>query len=154
MAAPERTLESTSPEATAAAGEELARGLRAGDVVALTGELGAGKTCFVQGVVRGLGATARATSPTFVLVNEYRGRLPVHHVDAYRTGSLTELLNLGLDELLDGDGVTLVEWADKLLPLLPARTIFVEIHGVGDEPRHITVRRPPDTSVARCVRGA
>jgi tRNA threonylcarbamoyladenosine biosynthesis protein TsaE len=138
----ERTLVSASPEATAAAGEELARALGAGDVVALTGELGAGKTCFVQGMVRGLGGTAHTTSPTFVLVNEYRGRLPVHHVDAYRTESLTELLDLGLEELLDGAGVTLIEWADKLIPLLPARTIFVEIHGVGDEPRAITIRRP------------
>ncbi|HEY3067020.1 MAG TPA: tRNA (adenosine(37)-N6)-threonylcarbamoyltransferase complex ATPase subunit type 1 TsaE [Methylomirabilota bacterium] len=142
MTAPERTFETRSAEATAAAGADLARELRAGDVVALTGELGAGKTCFVQGVVRGLGAAVRATSPTFVLVNEYHGRLPVHHVDAYRTASLTELLDLGLDELLDGEGVTLVEWADKLLPLLPPRTIFVEIHGVGDEPRAITIRRP------------
>ena len=142
MAGAERTLVSTSPGATGAAGEALARELGAGDVVALSGELGAGKTCFVQGIVRGLGATAHATSPTFVLVNEYRGRLPVHHVDAYRTTSLTELLELGLEELLDGAGVTLVEWADKLLPLLPARTIFVEIAGVGDEPRTITIRRP------------
>jgi tRNA threonylcarbamoyladenosine biosynthesis protein TsaE len=138
----ERTVVSTSPEVTAGAGEELARVLGPGDVVALTGELGAGKTCFVQGVVRGLGGTVAATSPTFVLVNEYRGRLPVHHVDAYRTTSLTELLDLGLEELLDGAGVTLIEWADKLMPLLPARTIFVEIHGVGDEPRTITIRRP------------
>ena len=98
-----------SPEETAAAGERLAAVLGPGDVVALTGELGAGKTCFVQGLVRGLGATTAATSPTFVLVNEYRGRLPVHHVDVYRTQSLSELLDFGLEELLDSDGVTLIE---------------------------------------------
>jgi len=131
-----------SPEATAAAGERLAGRLGAGDVVALTGELGAGKTCFVQGLVRGLGATAAATSPTFVLVNEYRGRLPVHHVDVYRTQSLTELLDLGLEELLAGAGVTLVEWADRCEPLLPARAIRVHIEGVGDEPRRITITEP------------
>jgi tRNA threonylcarbamoyladenosine biosynthesis protein TsaE len=138
--ATETSIVSTRPEDTAAAGEALGRGLRAGDVVALTGELGAGKTCFIQGVVRGLGAGARATSPTFVLINEYRGRLPIRHVDAYRTSTLAELMELGLPELFDEDVVTLVEWADKLEPLLPARTIHVDIQGVGDEPRRITRR--------------
>src|SRR5438034_6219622 len=78
-------LRTTSAEQTEAAGERLAAMLRPGDVVALVGELGAGKTCFIQGLVRGLGATTRATSPTFVLINQYRGRLPIYHVDAYRT---------------------------------------------------------------------
>lgn len=137
-------LVAASAEETAAAGERLGRTLGAGDVVALTGELGTGKTCFIQGVARGLGVETPATSPTFVLINEYRGRLPVHHVDAYRTGSLTELMDLGLPELFDGESVTLVEWADKLLPLLPERTIHVLIAGVGDEPRAITIRRPGD----------
>jgi tRNA threonylcarbamoyladenosine biosynthesis protein TsaE len=136
------TIVSLSAEETARAGEALGRSLGPADVVALTGELGAGKTCFVQGVVRGLGVSTLATSPTFVLVNEYRGRVPVHHVDAYRTESLTELMDLGLLELFDGDGVTLVEWADKLRALLPDRTIDVRVSGVGDEPREITLCRP------------
>lgn len=133
----------TSPEETAGVGEDLGRTLAAGAVVALIGELGAGKTCFTQGLARGLGVTTHATSPTFVLVNEYRGRLPVHHVDAYRTESLTEALDLGLAEILDGDGVTVIEWADRLLPLLPPHTIVVRITGLGDEPREITIRRSP-----------
>ena len=133
------SLVADSPEATAAAGERLGARLGPGDVVGLTGELGAGKTCFVQGLTRGLGVTTPATSPTFVLVNEYRGRLPVHHVDVYRTQSLSELLDLGLEDLLGGDGVTLVEWADRCAPLLPARTIGVYIEGIGDEPRRITI---------------
>jgi tRNA threonylcarbamoyladenosine biosynthesis protein TsaE len=142
---PVARLPAATPEATAAAGEALGRTLGPGDVVALYGELGAGKTCFTQGLVRGLGVAARATSPTFVLVNEYQGRLPVHHVDAYRTTTLTELLELGVLDLLGGDGVTIVEWADKAEPLLPARAIRVRIEGVGDEPRTITVEdpRPP-----------
>jgi tRNA threonylcarbamoyladenosine biosynthesis protein TsaE len=131
---------STSAEATEAAGERLGATLGAGAVVALTGELGAGKTCFVQGLVRGLGATVRATSPTFVLVNQYRGRVPIHHVDAYRTDSMTELMDLGLLEMLGGESVTIVEWADKLTPLLPPDAIHVHIAGVGDEPRTITIR--------------
>jgi len=135
-------LVSASPEETAAAGERLGRALGPGAVVALIGELGAGKTCFVQGLVRGLGAPVRATSPSFVLINEYRGRVPVHHVDAYRTTSLSELLDLGLGELMRGEGVTVVEWADKLLPLLPADAIRVTIAGLGDEPRTITIEHP------------
>jgi tRNA threonylcarbamoyladenosine biosynthesis protein TsaE len=128
-----------APEETEALGAQLAERLRPGDVVALTGELGAGKTCFTQGLAKGLGVAGRAVSPTFVFINEYRGRLPVHHVDAYRTESLTELLDLGLEELFSGDGVTIVEWADKLVPLLPPHTIHVHIEGVGDEPRTIRV---------------
>ncbi len=129
-----------SAEETEAAGEQLGRKLGAGDVVGLTGELGAGKTSFIRGLARGLGVDTPATSPTFVLVNEYQGRVPVHHVDVYRTESLTEVMDLGLPELFDEGGVTLVEWADKLGPLLPARTIRVHITGVGDEPREIIVR--------------
>jgi tRNA threonylcarbamoyladenosine biosynthesis protein TsaE len=136
------SLSATTPEQTASAGEALGRTLGPGDVVALYGDLGAGKTCFVQGLVRGLDVTTQATSPTFVLVNEYRGRLPVHHVDAYRTGGLTELIDLGLLDLIDGDGVTLLEWADRAEPLLPARSVRVRIEGLGDEPRAVTIEDP------------
>jgi tRNA threonylcarbamoyladenosine biosynthesis protein TsaE len=133
---------STSPEETQAAGERLAQTLGPGAVVALTGELGAGKTCFVQGLARALGVTTRATSPTFVLVNEYRGRLPIHHVDAYRVANVAELIDVGLLELIDGEGVTVVEWADKALSVLPTRTIHVHLEGLGDDPRTITIHRP------------
>lgn len=136
------SLVAASADETAAAGERLGARLGPGDVVALTGELGAGKTCFVQGLVRGLGVTSGATSPTFVLVNEYRGRVPVHHVDVYRTHSLTELLDIGIAALLGGAGVTLIEWADRCEPLLPARTVRVHIDGVGEEPRRITITEP------------
>ena len=131
--------ESRSAEETRRIGEVLAERLKSGDVVATIGELGAGKTCFLQGLVRGLGVTETATSPTFVMMNQYRGRLPVYHLDAYRTESLTELLDLGLEEFLYGDGVTVVEWADKLLPLLPPHAIVVTISGLGDEPREIVI---------------
>jgi tRNA threonylcarbamoyladenosine biosynthesis protein TsaE len=106
------------------------------------GELGAGKTAFVRGVARALGVAARPLSPTFTLINEYRGRGPVYHVDAYRVDRLADLIALGLEEYIDGDGVTLIEWADKARPLLPARTVWVRIDGVGDEPRTISVTRP------------
>ena len=139
---PTTSVTARTPEETAAAGEALGRTLGASDVVARTGELGAGKTCFVQGVARGLDVEGPATSPTFVLVNEYRGRLPVHHVDAYRTSSLTELVDLGFLELMGGDGVTLVEWADRCAPLLPVRAVRVHVEGLGDEPRTITITDP------------
>ena len=77
-----------------------------------------------------------------MLVNEYRGRLPVHHIDAYRTESLTELADIGVDEMLHDEAVTLVEWADKLRPLLPPRTVTVTITGLGDEPRDLLIDGP------------
>ena len=123
-------------------GEGLGARLEPGAVVACIGALGAGKTCFLQGLARGLGVESPVTSPTFVLVNQYRGRLPVYHVDAYRTESLSELLDLGIEELLHGDGVTVIEWADKLVPLLPSHTITVTITGLGDEPRRIAIETP------------
>jgi tRNA threonylcarbamoyladenosine biosynthesis protein TsaE len=131
-----------SPQETQAAGESLGARLGPGAVVACIGELGAGKTCFLQGLCRGLGVVSDVTSPTFVLVNQYRGRLPVYHLDAYRTGSLTELVDLGLEEMLYGRGVTVIEWADKLLPLLPPHAIAVTITGLGDEPRSIVIADP------------
>ncbi len=118
-----------TPEETAAAGERLGARLPAGAVVACVGELGAGKTCFVQGLARGLGVTAVVTSPTFVLVNVYRGRVPVYHLDAYRTDNLTEVVDLGIDEMMAGQGVTLIEWADKV-PAAPSRR-----RGAGDDLR-------------------
>jgi len=133
------SLATASPEETDAAGQRLGETLGPGDVVALSGELGAGKTVFVQGLVRALDVTTGATSPTFLLVNEYRGRLLVYHVDAYRTASLAELLDLGLEEMMDGGGVTVIEWAERVEPVLPPRTVRVRIDGVGDESRRITI---------------
>ena len=138
------TVTSASAEETRAVRQRLGEGLGPGAVVACVGELGAGKTCFLQGLARGLGVTGAVTSPTFVLVNQYRGRLPVYHLDAYRTDSLAELIDLGIEEMLHGDGVTLVEWADKLPTLLPASAITVTISGLGDEPRRIAIDRPAD----------
>ncbi len=136
------TLVSRSPEETRAIGARLGARLGSGAVVGCIGELGAGKTCFLQGLAAGLGVTSEVTSPTFVLVNCYRGRLPVYHLDAYRTESLSELLDLGVEEMFHGDGVTVIEWADKLLPLLPADAVIVRISGLGDEPREIVIEGP------------
>ncbi len=131
---------SGSADETRALGERLGARLGKGDVVACIGALGAGKTCLLQGLARGLGVETDVTSPTFVLVNEYE----VYHVDAYRTSSLTELVDLGLEEMLHGEGVTVVEWADKLLPLLPPHAITITISGLGDEPRDIELTGPEE----------
>jgi tRNA threonylcarbamoyladenosine biosynthesis protein TsaE len=114
-----------------------------GTVVALSGDLGAGKTCFIQGLAAGLGIEGPVTSPTFVLIVEHVGRLPLYHVDLYRTESLEEIRGLGLEELLDGSGVTAIEWAEKAEPLLPSRTVRVRIRGAGDEPRVIEIGGAP-----------
>ena len=116
-----------SPDETRALGTALGRVLRArgarGAVVALTGPLGAGKTCFVQGLVRGLGAGGYVRSPTFILVHHYPGPLPLYHVDLYRIGP-SDLDALGLEEIMEGDGVTAIEWA-AALPL-PADHLSVQ----------------------------
>lgn len=142
---------SLGPAETQRIGQALASWLRSGDVVACIGELGSGKTTFIQGVIRGLGVPEPATSPTFVLINQYQGRLPVYHLDAYRTGSLIEVQDLGVEEILSGEGVTVIEWAEKLLPLLPGQTIVVRISGLGDEPRHIVLEGLPDEWVLAYV---
>ena len=137
-----RTHVTRSVEETQALGEAIGATLGPGAVVACVGELGAGKTAFLQGLARGLGVTSAVTSPTFVLVNVYRGRVPVYHLDAYRTTSVAEVQDLGIHEMLDGEGVTLIEWADRILALLPLRAIVVRIQGLGDEPRQIEVEDP------------
>jgi len=131
-----------SADETERVGERLGRRLVPGEVVALSGELGAGKTCFIRGLARGLGVTQGVSSPTFVIVNQYTGRMPVFHIDAYRTESLTELLDIGFDEYVSGDSVTVIEWSDKLEPLLPSGAIRVRISGLGDEPRTIRIDAP------------
>ena len=110
-------------EATVAAGVAMAADLCPGDVIALTGGLGAGKTHLSKGIVHGLGSTAEVTSPTFSLVHEFRdGRLPVFHFDFYRMRSETEVLAIGWDDFLDSGGVCIVEWADLFPALLPAHS--------------------------------
>jgi tRNA threonylcarbamoyladenosine biosynthesis protein TsaE len=118
----------------------LAALARPGDVVVLAGDLGAGKTAFVQGFGRGLGVEERITSPTFTLVHVYEGRLPVHHLDVYRLEQLSEALDLGLAEMLDEGGVVLVEWGDAITPLLPHDHLEVRLtFGERDDDRALAL---------------
>ncbi len=129
---------SPSAEDTIAHGRALAATLRRGDVLALCGDLGAGKTHFVKGLAAGLGASAPVTSPTFTLIHEYLGgRLPLYHFDFYRLDDEDEALKIGFDEYLDGDGVCVIEWADKFPALLPAPTRWLRFTHHPDGTRSI-----------------
>ena len=108
-----------SPEDTKGLAANLAELARPGDLLLLVGDLGAGKTAFTQGFAAALGISEAVTSPTFTLAREYHGRLPLHHLDVFRLDQLAEVLDLGLPELLDSDGVTLIEWGDTIRQALP-----------------------------------
>lgn len=134
------TVVTESEEQTAEAGERLAGTLRPGDVVLLFGDLGAGKTAFVRGLARGLGASGDdVSSPTFTLVQEYAGRIQLFHVDLYRLEP-AEVDDLGLDELVAGDGVVAIEWADRWKGR-PDDGVEVGIEDLGEDTRRIRISR-------------
>lgn len=123
-------------------GENIARVLRPGDTVYLVGELGVGKTTLVQGIVRGLGYTGKVTSPTFALVNVYEAGIPVYHCDFYRLQE-GDVLDLGLEDFLEKDGITLIEWPQKMMGELPSRALLIEITLTGNDydlPRVVTIK--------------
>ena len=126
---------SHSPENTLKLGERLGELARPGDVFLLSGNLGAGKTCLTQGIVWGLGSEEYALSPTFVLMREIRGRLPVYHIDLYRLEGLEEITDIGLDEYLGGNGLCVIEWAEKGLGIFPAEHLRIQIGYLGDNER-------------------
>ena len=129
-------LELNSEDQTRRLGEALGLATSAGLVVGLIGELGAGKTRFVQGVAAGLGVDhADVNSPTFILIQEYEGRLPLYHFDAYRLRDTDEFLELGADEYMSGDGVCLIEWADRVADVLPRDRVTIRIEITGETQR-------------------
>lgn len=136
------TVETRSAEETLALARRLATELRPCDVVALSGELGAGKTVFVQGVARALGCEQAVTSPTFTIIHEYRTQPPLFHVDLYRLNTEQEALDVGIEDYLRGDGICLVEWAERIERLLPASHIAVRIEVLSETARRVTIRRP------------
>lgn len=118
---------SRSARQTQGVGEQIGKVARAGDVILLVGGLGAGKTCLTQGIAKGLGVNEYTASPSFVLVREYHGRLPLYHIDLYRLTNLEEVADLGLDGYFQGKGVSVVEWADRALELLPQEHMLVNL---------------------------
>jgi tRNA threonylcarbamoyladenosine biosynthesis protein TsaE len=128
------------PEETQELGKRLGKIARPGDVILLVGKLGAGKTCLTQGIAWGLSIDEYAASPSFVLVRELYGRLPLYHVDFYRLEKLEEITELGLDEYFYGRGVTVVEWAEKALALLPPENLLIEMEYLSDNERHLRLK--------------
>jgi len=133
----ERELLSPDSDATRAIAARLASVARPGDLLCLWGDLGAGKTQFAKGFGAGLGVTDTINSPTFVLMAEYSGRLPLFHIDLYRLDDARDVLAGGLLDERQAGGVTLVEWPDRMRDVLPNRRLDVAIDGLGDDPRTI-----------------
>jgi tRNA threonylcarbamoyladenosine biosynthesis protein TsaE len=147
---------SESHEQTRQAGRQLSFGLQAGDVVALTGELGSGKTVFIQGVCAGLGVEDPVTSPTFTLIQEYKGRLPVFHFDFYRLETIKEIGDLDLPDYLQAGGVCLIEWAERGLPFYPSALFMVTLSRVFENGNLLPERRRiriqiPENRDSRCI---
>ncbi len=140
----EWTLTSDSPEQTQRIGQRIGERLTAGSCVALTGQLGAGKTELVKGIAAGAGVTADVTvnSPTFVIINEYPGRLHLLHIDAYRLGGVEEIEAIGIEEMLAGPGAVLIEWADRVPEVLPEHCLHVAIEHTGGNARRLSLAGP------------
>jgi tRNA threonylcarbamoyladenosine biosynthesis protein TsaE len=133
-------IRSGSPEETQAVGQAIGAQAQPGDAYLLTGTLGAGKTCLTQGIARGLEVPGYVRSPTFVLTHRHQGRLLLYHLDLYRIGGPSEAWDLGLDEQLFGDGVCVVEWADRAEELFPPSCCWVSLeYGPSDECRNLTL---------------
>lgn len=139
------TFISNSEAETLEIGRSLADKLRAGSVVALFGELGAGKTAFVRGLASGLGLKSRVTSPTFTIVNEYDGALPLFHFDMYRLKNADELFEIGWDDYLLRGGIIAVEWSENAGNYLPEDAVRVRIQKTGDMGRTIDIEFPEDS---------
>ena len=139
------SLETASREQTAAAGAALARLLRPGDVLSLTGELGAGKTVFVQGVAAGLGCdpAVPVTSPTFVIMHEYPGPTPLFHFDFYRLTREEDALGVGCEEFFETDGVCAVAWGEKFARVFPEDVLRIRIAWLSEERRRIELEPSP-----------
>jgi len=133
------TFVTKTPDGTTQLGMRIGSMLCKGDVVALQGTLAAGKTTITKGIALGLGITEDVTSPTFTLISEYYGRLPLYHMDVYRLDSTEDFINLGVEELLYGNGVCVVEWSEKVMEELPPSSIRIRLESQEDGSRTISV---------------
>ena len=132
-----------TPAETQTIGKKIGKQLRQGDLVALIGDLGTGKTCLTQGIARGVGVYPNQTvnSPSYTLINEYAGKIPIYHVDLYRLQNQDELLDLGLDEYMEGNGICIIEWAEKLGSLKISHT-KIQITWLSEMTREIEIQIP------------
>ncbi len=132
-------LVSHSPEQTQRLGTHLGKLSQTGDVYLLAGNLGSGKTCLTQGIAWGLGVKEYAFSPSFVIVREYHGRLPLYHIDLYRLDRTEEIVDLALEEYFYGNGVSVVEWAEKGIDLLPRENLLIKLNYISTTDRSLTI---------------
>ena len=139
------TILTNGPDQTQEVGRVIGEQAQPGDILLLTGPLGAGKTCLTQGIASGLGVSGYVRSPTFVLTTRYQGRLTLHHMDLYRIGGPEEAWELGLDEQLFGGGICIVEWAERAAEIFPSGSMWTELDHVdsGDQ-RSISFIEWPD----------
>ncbi|HEX6923222.1 MAG TPA: tRNA (adenosine(37)-N6)-threonylcarbamoyltransferase complex ATPase subunit type 1 TsaE [Bacillales bacterium] len=140
--------DTNSFEETMAFARDLAAKLEQGDVITLSGDLGAGKTTFTKGLAEGLGIKRNVNSPTFTIIKEYHGRLPLYHMDVYRLESGEE--DLGYDEYFEGEGVSVIEWADRIAERLPAERLNIKIQRTGENDRLITLAPTGNRYVSLC----
>ncbi len=127
-----------SPQKTKALAEMIGRAVSAGTLITLSGDLGAGKTTFTQGLAKGLDIDRKVTSPTFTIMKEYKGRLPLYHIDAYRLENITQ--DLGFEDYIDGDGVCVIEWANFIEYVLPEQLLNIEFTINDDDSRTLTLQ--------------
>lgn len=137
------TLTSESAERTIELGRKIGTMLKKGDVLALQGTLAAGKTTITKGIADALGVKDTITSPTFCLISEYEGRMPLYHMDVYRLDGAEDFVNLGTDDMIYGDGVSIIEWSEKIMEELPKKTIVICIKPNDDNTRTIEIENWP-----------
>lgn len=128
-----------SPEETIELGEKIGKLLKKGDVIAMQGTLAAGKTTITKGIAKSLNIDDTITSPTFCLISEYYGKMPLYHMDVYRLEGGEDFVNLGTDDMIYGDGVSIIEWSEKIMDELPKRTIILKITPNDDGSRKIEI---------------
>ncbi|MBO4404061.1 MAG: tRNA (adenosine(37)-N6)-threonylcarbamoyltransferase complex ATPase subunit type 1 TsaE [Treponema sp.] len=129
----------SSAQETTALGEKIGSSLKSGDVIAMTGTLAAGKTTLTKGIAKALGIEDNVTSPTFCLISEYQGKIPLYHMDVYRLEGSEDFIDMGAEELLYGNGVCIIEWSEKIKDILPKKTIYLDIKTNSDSTREITI---------------
>lgn len=150
-----QTFKTENPEETQTLGEKLGKTLKRGDVIALVGDLGTGKTCLTQGIARGVGIASDevVNSPSYILINEYNGAIPIYHIDLYRLEKSEEIAELGLSEYIEGDGICIIEWAERMSDLLPDTCIKIHITLVdtnvshSSEVRELASQNPEDENI-------
>ncbi|HAC31541.1 MAG TPA: tRNA (adenosine(37)-N6)-threonylcarbamoyltransferase complex ATPase subunit type 1 TsaE [Treponema sp.] len=138
------SLHTTSREETIQLGQKIGSKLKKGDILAMQGTLAAGKTTITKGIALALGVKEDITSPTFCLISEYEGNMPLYHMDVYRLDGTEDFINLGVDDMLYGNGVCIIEWSEKIMDELPKSTIIIRLEPIGNtDERNITIQNWP-----------